>query len=224
MNVKNLTGMRDKVLIVVTTYNKVGMTRKCMEYLQEFDHDIMVIDDHSTDGTPYYLTQIKVECMVKNERRGLTDSWNWAYKYFKVSNYSHAILMNNDVLVPKGTIEGMLSYYPLVVPSCNYDGAGYACKYQGIDNLTEQNLQLIQDNNPKKFSGVKEWTGFCMCFSRGIFEYELPDGNLFKPENINVGNDDDLARRVKAYVALGSFVYHFKGVSFDGKITGRNKI
>lgn len=214
-----------------------------MEYALDLPYDILVIDDKSTDGTVKYLCDIGVECIVKNKRRGLTDSWNMAYKYFKSHDYDYMVLCNNDVLIPRGAIDGMLSDYPLVVPMCNESGAGYACKEQSVIKYMHLNKNGIIDmtarsNNPnnvskhqdalssikKSFKIAKCWTGFCMCFSRSIMDYELSDGNLFDSKNVNVGNDDDLAKRVKAYIALGSFVYHFKGKSFNGKIAGRNKL
>lgn len=222
----------NKVLIAVTTYNHKEVTRLCMEYLQELDHDIFVIDDCSTDGTQEYLAQIRVESYCKSERKGLTDSWNWAYRYFKCAKeYDYMILMNNDVFVFDGSIEGMLSDKALVVPMCNHDGAGYACKEQSINKYwpklaAKYKYHDIQDriNIKHPLQSIKCWTGFCMCLSRGIMHYELDGGDLFDPKNINVGNDDDLAKRVRAYVSLSSYVYHLKGISFNGKITGRNEL
>ncbi len=222
-----------KPLLAFTTFNQLDMTRKCLEYAQDLGYPILVIDDCSTDGTQEYLSQIRVDAIFKSERKGLTDSWNRAYKYFKASDHSHLGLCNNDVLIPKGAIEGMLSDYPLVVPMCNESGAGYACKEQNFSNYhnelgvhKDKNVQLIQDSIviTDLIIPAKCWTGFCMCMHRDITKYELPDGNLFNPKNINTGNDDDLARRVQAYIALGSFVYHFKGVSFNNKISGRNDL
>lgn len=230
----------NKVLIAVTTYNQLEMTKKCLSYLEKLGHDILVIDDCSTDGTPSKLFNrygVKAfDLYPKDERKGLTDSWNIAYDIFKDSDFTHLILMNNDVLIPKGAIENMLSDYPLVVPRTNPKGAGYACKGQAIegsvlnyeaDAENPDNMQKIQDF--MGFTGIyfnkaSCWTGFCMCFSRKIIEYEREDGNLFDHSRINVGNDDDLASRVPCQIALGSFVYHFKGKSFNNQITGRNDL
>lgn len=225
-------------LLAFTTFNQLDMTRKCLEYAQDLGYPILVIDDCSTDGTQEYLSQIRVDAIFKAERKGLTDSWNRAYQFWKGTDHSHLVLCNNDVLIPAGAIEGMLWGHQLVVPMCNYNGAGYACKEQGIGNWTagawhemkENNTQGIQDILNKTtraafdFVHADCWTGFCMCMSRAIIEHELPDGNLFNPANINVGNDDDLAKRVQAYIALGSFVYHFKGVSFNKQIGGRDDL
>ena len=239
--------MKEKVLLAFTTFNQLDMTRKCLEYAMELGFDILVIDDCSTDGTQQYLSDIKVEAILKSERKGLTDSWNRAYKYFKASDYSHMVLSNNDVLIPKGAVEGMISEYPLVVPMCNESGAGYACKEQAIKSIVfnpedSSNVEIVQGwigsmnrcgvdgqtFHDLWFKSIKCWTGFCMCMSRDIIYWEFVDGNLFDPRNINVGNDDDLAKRVNAYastyIALGAFVYHFKGASFGGHIADRDNL
>jgi glycosyltransferase involved in cell wall biosynthesis len=232
-----MTEQKYNPLIVVTTYNHVNMTRSCLEFLQGLGFDIFVIDDCSVDNTREYLAQIQVQCYCKDKRKGLTDSWNWAYKYWKMSSeYTHLILMNNDVLVFEGCIENLMSDYALTVPMCNEEGAGYACKEQSIlkrgtwmidTNLNNkvnviQNALILPDD--VGFEPIKCWTGFMMCMNRDIIKFELDNECMFYPRNINVGNDDDLASRVQAYIALGSFVYHYKGVSFDGKIAGRNEL
>jgi len=119
-------------LIAVTTYNKLSMTKKTSEWFCDLGYDLLYIDDFSIDGTQEYISQIKVDAILKNKRRGLTDSWNRAYAYFKTSEHTHLIICNNDLLIPRGAIENMLSNHPLVVPVCNEQGAGYACKEQSI--------------------------------------------------------------------------------------------
>lgn len=221
----------NKVLLVFTTYNKLSMTKECLSYAEKLGHDILVIDDCSTDDTFDYIRG-RCSFILKPKRKGLTDSWNSAYYWFKESDYTHMILCNNDVLIPKGAVEGMLSDYPLVVPMCNESGTGYVCKEQSYDKWYKQGLGGPEDKkdiheawkNHKVFTKAKCWTGFCMCFSRAIIEYERDDGNLFDPANINVGNDDDLAKRIPAMIALGAFVYHRKGVSFNKQIGGRDDL
>lgn len=228
---------KHRPLLAFTTYNKVGMTMKCMEYASELGYDILVVDDCSVDGTQEYLSQIKVNAILKSERRGLTDSWNRAYKYFIGSDYTHLILCNNDVLIPRGAIEGMLSDYWLVVPMCNRDGSGYVCDKQFIgkyyqvavfktdsDKSTDMMQQWLTDSGPRGLKPISCWTGFCMCLHRDIAFHARPDGNLFDPTNINVGNDDYLGKKVPAFVSLDSYVYHYKGHSFNGQISNRDDL
>jgi len=225
--------MKYNPLLVFTTYNQIDMTRKCLEYACELGYDILVVDDHSTDGTQEYLFQTHTDAICKGERRGLTDSWNQAYKHWKGTDHSHLILCNNDVLIPKGAIEAMLSSHALVVPMTSYAGAGYVSKAQAIDfHVDVRNYDPIQSDDCQKIQNIlsrgfkiaASWTGFCMCMNCRIVDYELPDGNLFDSDNVNVGNDDDLAHRVQAHLAIGAFVWHYKGRSFNKQIAGRDDL
>ena len=219
-----------KTLLAITTFNQVAMTRECIEYLQKHNvrtPDIIIVDDCSTDGTLDYIKDFRH--ITKTNRAGLTDSWNRVYKHFKKCyGYEYLIISNNDVLFPVGSIDGLKSKHPLTVPMTNKKGAGLTRKDQDVSNFFRIDVypevpelaHRVQSQLDKAFAPIKWWTGFCMCFSRDIIEYERPDGNLFDPANINVGNDDDIAGRVKTYIALGSFVYHYKGISFDSKRIG----
>jgi len=223
-----------KVLIAFTTYNHVEITRECVGFALDLPHDIIVIDDCSTDGTLEYLKSNNIGFYTKPKRKGLTDSWNVAYRIFKDSAYTHLVLANNDILIPNGAVEGMASDKPLTTPMCNLRGAGYIRKDQAIDNHFDlcgidpeepTNVQAVQDSVSSftPFRELKNWTGYCMCFSRGIIDFEHSENNLLDPLTINVGNDDDLKKRVQCYLSIGSFVYHYKGVSFDGKIKRKER-
>jgi hypothetical protein len=170
----------------------------------------------------------------KSERKGLTDSWNRAYRVFKQTKaYTHLILCNNDIIIPEGAINGLMSDYVLTVPMTSHDGAGYVHKQQSVDFYLDcgdyypgyvKYTQRIQNITKRGFKQIRHWTGFCMCFTREIISYEREDGNLFNPENINVGNDDDISSRVDCYLSMGSFIYHSKGISFNNKIADRDDL
>ena len=61
--------------------------------------------------------------------------------------------------------------------------------------------------------------------SRGIISAAHSEENLFDPKNTNVHQEGDLQSRMKQRpaVCLGSFIYHFKGVSFPVKGTRNGK-
>ena len=221
-------------LIVITTFNQLATTKRCIESVYHEKHDILVIDDCSTDGTANWLMEQGVDVYGKLYRRGLTDSWNIAYEIFKKErSRSHLILCNNDVIIPAGAIDGLMSDHVLTVPMTNHAGAGYVNKDQSVDFYLDcgnfdpgyvQYTQRIQNITKRGFKQIKHWTGFCMCFTREIISYEREDGNLFNPATINVGNDDDLSSRVDCRLALGSFIYHSKGISFNKTIKDRDDL
>ena len=55
--------------------------------------------------------------------------------------------------------------------------------------------------------------------NRNIIPSEFDKENLFNPKLTNVGQESDLQKRlkIKPTLALRSFVFHFKGVSFPKK-------
>jgi len=223
--------MNNNPLLCFTSFNKLDITKRCLSYKQ--DCDTVIIDDHSTDGTQKWLRDNGYVVWPKVKRMGLTDSWNRAYRFFKESDHSHLIISNNDVIIPKYALYGMMSDHVLTVPMTNHTGAGYVHKDQSVDfHLdtgaydpgTIAHAQKIQNITKRGFKEIRHWTGFCMCFSRKIIEYEREDGNLIDPTLINVGNDDYLAKKVPAMLALGSFVYHLKGKSFNNVIANRDDL
>jgi len=55
--------------------------------------------------------------------------------------------------------------------------------------------------------------------SRDIIAASYDSNNLFDPKNVNVHQEGDLHSRLKSQpaVCLGSFIFHYKGVSFPVK-------
>ena len=66
---------------------------------------------------------------------------------------------------------------------------------------------------------MDKFNGFFFAMSRDINTCAYNDKNLFNPKKINVQQESDLQGRLhqKPAVCLGSFIYHFKGVSFPVK-------
>lgn len=213
-------------LIAITTYNQIQFTVRCLYSIlrAEVCADVVVFDDASTDGTD---TIPGYKVITKPEGRGLTDSWNMAYRYFKNNGYEYFFLFNNDIIVPKGAIENMtavLKDHAIVVPLTSKRGArGFqnVNSYHVVPNPEKpENYQKVQDSlfdkNPVP---LKSFNGFAFAMNRNIIRYELPDGNLFDPANINVGNEDDLNARIvkaggKAALCTKAFIYHFKDSTF----------
>lgn len=224
-----------KTLLAITAANQWEYTEACLLSLQTCDLadiDVVVFDDASKDNTPGHCSEMGITCITKPKPLGLTDSWNRAYAHYKAGNYENLIISNNDILVPRGALDALingLNDYCIVGPLSTEKGVGhqpeqYVGKHHTLaTNPAEpDNFQLIQDElNPGTATSQLNYVnGFCFAMNRDIVNYELPDGNLFDPKHINVGNEDELCGRVKPSigVALGSFIFHFKGVSFPGSI------
>ncbi len=91
-------------LIAVTTFNQSRYTDHCLRTLQGVSAKIICIDDCSTDDTQEICQKYGVEFIGRKKPKGLTYSWNLAYRYFVEHDFSDLIISNNDILFPKGTI------------------------------------------------------------------------------------------------------------------------
>ena len=227
-----------RTLFALTTYNEIEITEQAIKSIinnVSINYDLVIFDDYSKDNFLELEKKYKVKVITKNKGYGLTHSWNMAYKYFKQYGYDYLIIANNDILVPKYSIEELLKSVNknvLAVPLTTKKGAGHNAEqdfklYYNI-NLEENNYinyQLIQNNiinGTTSMKIVNKFNGFFFIMNKNIMKYELPDGNLFKPENINVGNEDDLNERLvkmndKPVICLKSFIFHFKNITFKYK-------
>ena len=62
--------------------------------------DLLIVDDHSLDGSVDYLVKRGYHVASKEAAQGLTDSWNFGYRFAKELGYKYLVFANNDVLVP----------------------------------------------------------------------------------------------------------------------------
>lgn len=127
---RSLSSSKGEVLIVYTTCNQLSMTILSLQFLRNTDKiaDIIVIDDHSTDGTVEYLQKNGFAVVSKPKATGLTDSWNIGYRLAVALGYKHVLFTNNDVLLTAGAVHLMhygLKSHSLVVPLTTDKGSGH---------------------------------------------------------------------------------------------------
>lgn len=229
------SAMNHRVLICITTANQWLYTKMALESLWNanvgFPYDVLIIDDASDDATVELCAEFSCRVISKSKAMGVTDSWNRAYREFIDGNYDSLIIANNDVLIPRGALEELvvlLKSYPVVGPMSSKIGVG-SQPLQAVNNFAQfafdenkpENVQLVQDQliahptskTPQELPFVN---GFFFALSRRIQAYQLEDGNLFRPDYVNVGNEDELCSRLNEPIAVcpKSFIFHFKGVSF----------
>lgn len=121
---------RSDMLIVLTTCNQLNMTLLTLEYLRNSftDADLVIIDDHSIDGTPVYLLKRGFHVITKSTATGLTASWNLGYHLGMLLGYQYIAFCNNDILIPSGSlsiIKQELRSHAFVIPLTTRLGAGH---------------------------------------------------------------------------------------------------
>jgi len=229
-----------KTLLAVTTYNQLEYTKKFVASLKGISIpglDVAFFDDVSTDGTQNYLKSCGFALFERARPMGLTRSWNLAYQKFKRENYDVLILANNDVLVNQTGLQNLIGAtgsHHLVCPLTTKLGAGHNWQNQaigahypkiGVDASKPGNMAKVQARLQNRVIKMNKFNGFFFAMSRDIISAAHSKENLFDPKNTNVHQEGDLQSRMKQKpaVCLGSFIYHFKGVSFPVKGTKNGK-
>lgn len=100
------------VSIVILTHNQLSYTKECLEALDATTegHQIIVVDNASTDETPGYLTQLEAE---KPHVRVILNSRNLGFaagcnQGVTAARHGTICLLNNDTVPMEGWLDTML--------------------------------------------------------------------------------------------------------------------
>lgn len=197
--------------IVIPVLNHLHYTKQCLESL--FAHTespirVIVVNNGSSDGTMEYLASLPAVTVIGNDtNRGCAAAWNQGVK---AGQSPWVVILNNDVLLPKGWLEGMLTYAQesgaeIVSPGMR----GGACTYE-LDTFAADFMEAMT-----KASRKGEAHGVCFMVKRSVFERIG-----FFDENFRIGQyeDADFFRRARAGGCLlgvtgRSFIHHFGSVT-----------
>ena len=195
------------VSIVIPLYNQLKYTKLCLESLQSTLTElpeIILVDNASTDGTADYLKTLSNVKVISNKQNlGFAGGCNTG---IKAANGEWIIILNNDVIVAPGWLDGMLDaahYWKLqiVTPAiregeCTYDIKAYASE------LTGRMRRVIRRGKAN---------GICFMAHRSVFD----SIGLFD-EKFLIGQYEDkdlFLRATRAGFALGTvgsaFLHHF---------------
>lgn len=200
--------MNEKVLsIVIPVYNKWNFTKSCLNDLLQLpeDHEIVIIDNASTDETNVEINKICDENFANYAKTG-GKCCGLAYyrneentfhskacnKGFKISVGENVLFLNNDVRVrsnhttwTKSLIEACISTKGLVGPTMG---------------LLDKDLNFVKEAN-QQLSGNSYLGGWCIAASRDTWQH-VTVGDSFKGQVWNEEfpfyfNDTDLSFRAR---------------------------
>eukprot|EP00981_Chlorochromonas_danica_P008081 scaffold1962_cov180-Ochromonas_danica.AAC.16 len=137
-----------RMLIVYTTNNQLSRTIQSLQYMRFPSHlaDLIIVDDHSVDGTVEYLQKKGFAVITKPKAMGLTDSWNIGYRFAVTMGYSFVLYVNSGVLLTSRSahlLYAALQKHALVLPLTTDKGAG-SNPVQSVRNA----LRLKDNLNP----------------------------------------------------------------------------
>lgn len=216
-----------KTSIIILTYNQLNVTKLCIESILKHtpeNIEIIVVDNHSTDGTIEYLQSLSYIRTIFNEtNQGFARGCNQGYE---IASGDTILFLNNDTVVTKNWLHNMLNtlyqddQIGIVGPVSNYVGgspqqiqAGYS-SIDSLDSFAEQYSNQTYRNSKRTLRLV----GFCLLIKRKVLE----DIGSFD-ENFKTGSfeDDDLCIRAikNGYhlrIAEDSFIHHHGHATFNG--------
>jgi GT2 family glycosyltransferase/tetratricopeptide (TPR) repeat protein/2-polyprenyl-3-methyl-5-hydroxy-6-metoxy-1,4-benzoquinol methylase len=217
----------DFTSIILVTYNQLAYTPQCLESLRRHTpeaHEIIVVDNGSTDGTVEYLrAQTDIRCIELATNLGFPAAANLGIEAAQGDNL---LLLNNDTVVTPDWLKrllGVLHSDPRIgiVGPCSNHVSGE----QEVPVNYEEDLTCL-DEFARHFcrsrAGVTVDTdrlvGFCMLFRR-----EVRNAIGLLDEQFGIGNfeDDDYCLRAmqagyRLVIVGDAFVHHFGRRTFDG--------
>jgi len=175
-------------MVTIPVFNQLHYTKQCLETLNHAgitDPQIIIINNASTDGTADFLASRPQIQAVNNETNtGCGPAWTQGSK---LSPTEWTVVLNNDVLVPSGCFEGLISFadenkYDIVCPAMREGEADY--DWQAHASAFMDKMRNVHRH------GVGH--GVCFMVHRRIFE------KIGYFNNFGGYEDDDFFRRARA--------------------------
>ncbi|MCR9200680.1 MAG: glycosyltransferase [Planctomycetaceae bacterium] len=230
--------MTSEITLVIPTYNALDYALLTIETALQSTSKarVLVVDDASPDwDTSFEAALFELGPRVDFHRfptnGGLTRSWNFGVAKGIQDGARYIAAGNADLRFPMGWWEPMKAVLEhsggLVGPLTNAPGCeahqdirkwqrGYNEGHQQADvDETQRRLNRwrLRNSIQRRLSGFFV-AGSAESFDRSRFSAEF----VYDPSNLMIGNEYQLQslaeeRGIRSYVALKSFVYHFRSVS-----------
>lgn len=205
--------------IIIPTYNKVELLKGCIESIQAYTpnlHEIIVVDNASTDGTSAYLESIagKVRFHINECNRGFAGAVNTGLMMAKGQSIC---ILNNDTLVTPNWLTNLLTclnsdpHIGIAGPVTNYISGDQQIDvpYQEIHKMWRFAAQHNKSDY-RLWEYTERIVGFCFVFHRSLFE-----SIGYLDEGYEIGNfeDEDYIIRAKLsgrklIIARDTFIHH----------------
>ncbi|ERK52108.1 glycosyltransferase [Leptotrichia sp. oral taxon 879] len=219
----------EKVSIIIVTYNNLDLTKKCINSILERtaypNYEIIIVDNASSDDTPNYLREIKeeysnIKIKLNKENMGFASGNNQG---IKLSDGKYYILLNNDTIVTRGWITGLIKHFEnkkvgMVGSVTNSIGneAEIKVDYKNENEIDEFSLNYTTEHYNEIYEDIEVLAMYCVALKKDIVnEIGLLDENY----EIGMFEDDDYSYTLtnagyELICAEDVFVHHFGRSSF----------
>jgi GT2 family glycosyltransferase/predicted Zn-dependent protease len=218
------------VSIIILAHNQLADTRQCLESLERCTpvaHEIILVDNGSTDGTAGFFRQYAAE---RSHVRVILNRANLGFaagnnQGLAIARGDHVLLLNNDTVVTEGWLErmlGALRRQPQAglagpVSNCVSGPQLVSAGYPGLAHLPRFAAQWSAAHAGET-SEAGRLVGFCLLMRRAVVE---AIGGLDPQFGSGNFEDDDFCIRAglagfKMVIVRDSFVHHTGGQTFKG--------
>jgi GT2 family glycosyltransferase len=115
--------------VLMLTRNNLELTKRAVEsvFSQRLKLvNLWVVDNNSTDGTVEWLKKSHIAAYLLSTNEGVSAGWNRGLRWFFEINrpiYEHALVINNDLVLPEYLYASLLSYDAPFVTGVAVDSA-----------------------------------------------------------------------------------------------------
>ncbi len=228
--INSINNMYKLVSIVIVTFNNLSYTKECIQSI--FDktaypnYELIIVDNKSEDATIDYLEKLKkqydhVKVILNEDNYGFAKGNNIG---MKAAKGAYIILLNNDTVVTKGWISGLIKHLEknpklgIVGPVTNYvaNEARINVSYTNMKEMDAFAQRYTVRNLNKLYKKVSKVIMFCVAIPK-----EVITRIGYLDENFEVGmfEDDDYSYRLKkSGYEIGFtrdvFIHHYGSATF----------
>lgn len=206
--------------IIIPSFNGIGLLKDCIASIRSYTeepHEIIVVDNGSTDGTTEWCRDEQIPFVFLPENRGFPYACNIG---LRVASGDALLLLNNDTLVTPnwlGRLHQCLyseEEIGIVGPMSNYASGRQQIDFPYTD--LQDAVRRIHERDEESWKDTNRVVGMCFLLKREVLERVGEFDERFAPGHFE---DDDYCYRAKAagyrvMIVGNCFVFHHGSASF----------